>query len=248
MKLKNKVVLITGAASGIGKAIALKFVKEGAKIIINYNKSCKEAERLEEIIKKKGEAHLIKADISRYGEIFSLLRKTIEKYGRLDILINNASIFPKKNFFEYDEKLFDRIINTNLKSVFFCSQIASQYMLKQKEGIILNISSNAGIIPKKNKGIVYGLSKAGVINLTKSLALTLAPHIRINCIAPGFTETPMAAFFRNKKMKTEVEKKIPLQRVNSPHDIANLALFLVSDESKNITGQTFIIDGGFILK
>lgn len=248
MKLKNKIVLVTGASKGIGRAIALEFAEQEAIVIINYNKSENEAKELEEEITKKGKiAYSIKADVSKVSDIIKMKEEIIKKYGRIDILINNAGIYERNHFFESTEQSWDSTMNTNLKGAYFCSKIFSETMLNQKEGCIINISSNAGIIPRKNKGIEYGISKAGLIYLTKSLALTLAPYIRVNCIAPGYTETEMSSFYENPNLKIEIEKKIPLQRVNLPDDIAKSALFLASDEAKNITGQILIIDGGYSL-
>ncbi len=249
MKLKNKIALITGASKGIGRAIALEFAEQEAIVIINYNKSEQEAKELEEEITKKGKlAHSIKADISKISDIIKMKEEIIKKYKKIDILINNAGIYEKNHFFESTEQSWDLTINTNLKGVYFCSKIFSEIMLNQKEGRIINISSNAGIMPRKDKGLEYGISKSGLIYLTKSLALTLAPYIRVNAIAPGYTETEMSSFYGNPSLKREIEKKIPLQKVNLPEDIAKSSLFLASDEAKNITGQILIIDGGYSLR
>jgi len=249
MKLKNKVALITGASRGIGRSIALEFANEDAIVIVNYNKSEKEAEELISIINKNGKkASVIKADISIISDITRMKEEIIKKYGKIDILVNNAGIYQKNNFFDSTEHSWDLTMNINLKGPYFCSQIIGKEMLSQKSGCIINISSNSGIMPRKNKGIEYGVSKAGLIYLTQSLALTLAPDVRVNCIAPGYTETEMSSLYKNSKLRAEIEKNIPLNRINMPEDVAKAALFLASEDSRNITGQIIIIDGGYNLR
>ncbi len=174
-----------------------------------------------------------------------MIDRVTDTYERIDILINNAGIISRNSFFESNEASWNNTMNTNLKSAYFCSQIAAAEMLKQKKGVIINIESNSGILPRKDVGIEYGISKAGLTWLTKSLALTLAPYIRVNGIAPGWTETDMnARFYNDNKARTDIEKIIPLGRINKPEDIAKTVLFLASDDSENITGETIIIDGG----
>ena len=244
MKLKNKLALITGGSSGVGAAIVEEFSRQGADVILNYRGSEKK------IFKETGEGYYteaIKADISQVGELKQMFGHIQEKYRRLDILVNNAAIYPRHTFFQATEETYDEVMDTNLKSVFFCSQLAGELMLKQDHGVIINISSNSGLMPKKDKGIEYALSKAGVVYLTKSLALTLAPYVRVNCIAPGFIDTKMSVYANDSEIKREIDGKIPLGRTNSPGDISKTALFLASDDSKNITGQVFVIDGGYSL-
>ena len=175
--------------------------------------------------------------------IENIVKRTIEIFGRIDILINNAAIYERKEFLEISEENWNKTLDVNLKAPFFLSQKTSEYMLKQG-GSIINISSNAGIKAKNNIGIEYGISKSGINYLTKSLAISLAPKIRVNAIAPGYTETEMSEFYQNSELKKEIELTIPLERVNFPKDIAKLALFLVSEDSRNITGEIIVIDGG----
>ncbi|MEK6855509.1 MAG: glucose 1-dehydrogenase [Nanoarchaeota archaeon] len=244
MKLENKLALITGSSSGVGAAIVREFAGEGADVILNYRGD----ER--KIFKNLGEAYYteaIKADVSKVDELKQMFEHIKEKYGRLDILVNNAAVYPRHDFFQATEESYNKVMDTNLKSVFFASQLAGRLMLEQKSGAIINISSNSGLMPKKDKGIEYALSKAGVVYLTKSLALTLAPYVRVNCIAPGFIDTKMSVYANDSEIKREIEGKIPLGRTNSPGDISKTALFLASDDSKNITGQVFVIDGGYSL-
>ncbi|MBU1136266.1 MAG: 3-oxoacyl-ACP reductase family protein [Nanoarchaeota archaeon] len=245
LKLENKVALITGASKGIGKAIALVFAEQGAKVAVNYHNSEKQAKGVEQQIKAMGrEVCLVQADVSNAEEIESMIQKIVNKYGRIDILVNNAGIFPRKAFLEYDSQTFDKVLGTNLKSMFFCSQAVAKQMLNQENGLIINIASDAGITPKNNKGIPYGLSKSGMIYLSKCLSLTLAPKIRVNCIAPGYTETDMTLYLKDSEIRKEIEAKIPSGRVNQPKDIADLALSIVSDYQD--TGKTYTICGGDI--
>ncbi len=249
MRLKNKIALITGSSKGIGATIAKKFAEEGAAVIINYKNSEEKALRLTKSIKDKGlEAIAIKADVSEPEEIISMSDEIIIKFGRIDILVNNASLYPRNKFFDSTEESWNSAIDTNLKGAYFCSQIFSKEMLKKKQGNIINISSNTGLMPRDKKGLEYGISKAGLIYLTQSLALTLAPNIRVNCIAPGYTLTEMVELYRSPTLKKQVESRIPLRKINLPEDIANSALFLASEDARNITGQIMVVDGGYSLR
>jgi len=243
-KLSNKVALITGGLGGIGREIALEFAKEGASIVIAYKYDPELTSSFQkEISKYCTNLKFLKYDLNSYEDIENIVKRTIEIFGRIDILINNAAIYERINFLDIKEENWNKTLDVNLKAPFFLSQKTSEHMLKQG-GSIINISSNAGIKPKKNRGIDYGISKSGINYLTKSLAISLAPKIRVNAIAPGYTETEMSEFYTNPKLKKEIESTIPLERVNSPKDIAKLALFLVSEDSRNITGEVIIIDGG----
>jgi 3-oxoacyl-[acyl-carrier protein] reductase len=244
MQLKDKVALVTGSSKGAGKAIAIAFANEGAKVIINYNHSQKEAKEVVKIIEELGgEATAIKADVSKTSEIKSLFKKAIQHFKKIDILVNNAGAYTRKLFHDVDDSLWDNEIATNLKSVFFCSQEFSNN-LKGEKGNIINISSAAGIMPKNNMGVVYALTKAGIIYLTKSLALTLAPNIRVNSIAPGYIRTDMFVAKDNPQKEKEIDEKLPLHRINEPEDIAKSAVFLASEQSANITGHILVIDSG----
>jgi|SRR3989344_287839 len=237
MNIQNKVVLITGAGGGIGKALTTVFSRNGARLALN----CHSAENASKLKKEFPQAIIIPADISKFTQLKSLVEKTLEHYGRIDILINNAAIYPRLEFQDCDEESWTRIMDTNLKSIFFLSQHAAREMLKQKSGVIINISSEAGFNPKRNKGIVYHLSKSGVNFLTESLSFILAPEIKVNAIAPGRTDTPMALFYNKPELKKKVELEIPSGRVNTPEDIAKLALLIIS---KDFTGKIIRINGG----
>ena len=250
MKLKGKVALITGASRGIGKAIALEFAREGALIAVNYNKSMDKALELVDRINAEaiGFAFPIEADITDLVSAHDMIAKIFDAYA-LDILVNNAGINYRNNFLESNEEIWNSVMDTNLKAAFFCSRFAVEYMISQGSGNIINIASVSGIRPRYKNGIEYGISKAAVIHMTKSLAVALAPYnIRVNAIAPGYTETEMARFHNKPEVKAMIEEKIPLGNVNQPEDIAKAALFLASDDSRNIIGEIMIIDGGSTYK
>jgi NAD(P)-dependent dehydrogenase (short-subunit alcohol dehydrogenase family) len=248
-RLKDKVAVITGAGSGIGRAIALLFAEEGAKVSI-FDINSKDGLETEALIKKRDkEAMFIKVDVSKEEEVKKAFKSVIEKYKKLDILCNNAGISYSSPLINTDEKDWDRVLNINLKGVFLCSKHAIPELIKTS-GSIINISSIAGIIGLANE-TAYCASKGGVISLTKAMALELAPYkIRVNCICPGSTLTPM---FENilkstgdyeKALKANIER-IPLKRIGKPEDIAYAALYLASEESSYVTGSVLVVDGGW---
>ncbi|MCK5548515.1 MAG: 3-oxoacyl-ACP reductase FabG [Thermoplasmata archaeon] len=241
-KLKDKVALVTGGASGIGEATVAKFAEEGAKLVIN-DVDVESANKLAKELESKGtDVLVVKADVSKGQEVGSMVDKIIERFGRLDILINNAGINRDTTLKKMSEDQWDVVIDVNLKGTFLCAQAAAKAMMENNYGKIINTSSIGalGNIGQSN----YGASKAGVIGLTKSLALELARYnINVNCVAPGATKTPMLA-----KLPSEIAEKfmkmIPFKRFAESTEVANLHLFLASDESSYITGQVIFIDGG----
>ena len=240
MKLKNKVAIVTGSSRGIGKAIALAFAREGANVVVNYVRSEDEAKEVVKGIEALNSTGIaIKADISESKDVENMVNKVIEKFGRIDVLVNNAGIGAHLLKGSDIEK-WDKIMDVNLKGVFLCSQAVAKVMLKQKSGNIINISSIAGIEPGLSS-LYYSISKAGVIMLTKCLALELAPYVRVNSIAPGYVKTPMMTRALSEE---EIVKSIPLGRLGTPEDIANVAIFLASSDSDYITGQVIVVDGG----
>lgn len=245
MKLKDKVALITGSSRGIGRAIAILFAKEGAKIILNNIIHNKEAERTLEEIKDIGaEAILIRCDISKEDEVKRMVKESINKFGKIDILVNNAGIVYDIPLFEKTVEQWRDTLNTNLIGTFLCSKYASPHMKKQKSGIIINIASTNGIDTLSPESADYDASKSGVISLTKNLAKELASNIRVNAIAPGWIDTDI-----NKDLPedfvAEEKKKIFIQRFGKPEEIANVALFLASDESSFVNGSILTVDGGY---
>jgi len=248
MKLKNKVAIVTGAGQGIGREIALSLAKEGAIVVVSditnkINDVVKEIENLGH------QALSIKADVSNSKETEEMAKKTVKKFGRIDILVNNAGIFPIKSLLEMKEDDWNKVLNVNLKGVFNCTKAVIPTMIKQKYGKIINIASIAGV----KLGYVglthYCASKAGIAGFTKAAALELAPYkINVNIIAPGFIETPGIKATSSEGDIKQFTQAVPLKRVGKPMDIANLAVFLASDESSYITGECIVVDGGLTIQ
>ncbi|SKA92240.1 3-oxoacyl-[acyl-carrier-protein] reductase [Caloramator quimbayensis] len=247
MKLKGKVALITGASSGIGRAIALKFALEGAIVIVNYSGNAESAQKVvEEINSSGGICESIKCDVSNYDDVKNMIDNIIEKYNSIDILVNNAGITKDNLIMRMDVEDFDRVIDVNLKGCFNTIKCASRYMIKQKHGKIINMSSVIGITGNAGQAN-YAASKAGVIALTKSAAKEFASrNINVNAIAPGYIETRMTEVL-NEKIKEDIIDKIPLKKAGNPEDVAKTALFLACDESNYITGQVINVDGGMVM-
>jgi NAD(P)-dependent dehydrogenase (short-subunit alcohol dehydrogenase family) len=248
MKLKDKVALITGAGSGIGRATALLFAKEGAKVVVvDANKDT--ARGTVDLIKKNGgEAIFIKADVSKSGEVQNMIKETVKKYGRLDVLYNNAGIEGEQApTAECSENNFDRVIAVNLKGEFLGMKYGIQQMLKQGGGVMINTSSVAGLVGFS--GIpAYCASKGGIIQLTRTAALEYATrNIRVNAICPGLIWTPMIERFSGKNEETikQFSEMEPVKRMGKPEEVAALALFLASDDSSFITGAAVTVDGGY---
>ncbi len=244
MLLENKTAIVTGSAKGIGKGIATEFAKQGATVVINYCGSKEAAlKTVEEIKAFGGKAIPYQADISDYEISKKMMDDIIKEYGAIDILVNNAGITRDNLILRMSESEFDDVIRTNLKGTFNCIKHVTKYMLKNKSGKIINISSISGM-----NGIAgqanYSASKAGIIGLTKSFAKEMSSKgININAIAPGFIETDMTKVLNDKYVE-EIVNTIPSKRVGRPEDIAKAALFLASDMSDYITGQTLMVDGG----
>lgn len=245
--LTGKTALVTGAAKGIGKAIALKFAEQGAFVAINYRSSETQVKELiKEIEDKGGKAISVKGDISNFEESERVIKEVQEKLGSLDILVNNAGITKDGLLMRMKEADFDSVINANLKGTFNCIKHASGIMLRQRSGKIINISSVVGITGNAGQAN-YSASKAGIIGLTKSAAKELASRgINVNAIAPGFIQTDMTDVLSDK-VKEKMMEVIPLKRIGLPSDVANLALFLASSLSDYITGQIITIDGGMVM-
>lgn len=251
MKLKNKVAIITGASRGIGKAIALLFAKEGAKVVVDYcinefEPEAKEnARKVLNFLEESGtEAIMVECDVSKEEEVKKLVDETIKKFGKIDILVNNAGIVYDVPIFEKTIEQWKQTLNVNLIGAFFCSKYASKKMLKNDNGKIINISSTNGINYFSPESADYDASKAGIINLTKNLAKELAPKIQVNSIAPGWVDTEMNKDLPKDFVEEEIEK-IYLKRFAEPGEIAKAVLFLVSDDASYITGSILKVDGGY---
>ncbi|KXG10516.1 3-oxoacyl-[acyl-carrier-protein] reductase [Anoxybacillus rupiensis] len=245
--LQGKVALITGASRGIGRAIALEFARQGAKVAVNYAGSeAKAKEVVDEIYRLGGEALAIQADVSNTEAVEQMVKEVIDRYGRVDILVNNAGITRDNLLMRMKEEEWDDVININLKGVFNCTKAVTRPMLKQRYGRIINIASVVGVMGNPGQAN-YVAAKAGVIGLTKTAAKELASRsITVNAIAPGFIATDMTDRL-NEEIRTEMLKQIPLARFGNPEDIANMVAFLASDAASYITGQTIHVDGGMVM-
>lgn len=245
--LAGKVALVTGASRGIGKAIACKLAREGAKVIINYNGSKEKAEAVKsEIEAAGGQAEVYQCDVSDYTACETFIQTVIKEEGRLDILVNNAGITKDGLLMKMSEEDFDKVLDTNLKGAFNTIRFASRQMLRQKGGRIINMSSVVGVSGNAGQAN-YAASKAGVIGLTKAAARELASRgITVNAIAPGFIETDMTDVLSDK-VKEASEAQIPLGHFGKPEDVAAAAAFLASEEAGYITGQVLHVDGGMCM-
>lgn len=245
--LTGKVALVTGAGRGIGKAIALKLSSLGAAIVINYRSSEKEAKELiDEITDLGGKAEAVQGDVSKIKDVEKVVKFAAEKFGKLDILVNNAGITKDTLLLRMKEEDFDKVIEVNLKGVFNCTKHASSIMLKQKSGKIINISSVIGLAGNAGQAN-YAAAKAGIIGFTKSVAKELgARGITVNAVAPGFIATDMTEVLSHK-IKEKLIENIPLRKLGSPEDVANLVAFLASDNANYITGQVINVDGGMVM-
>lgn len=243
MELKDKIILVTGGAKRIGGAIALTLAKEGAKLAIHYRSSEKEALKTKEAILSLGvEVFLLQGDLRRVGDCYSIVDKTVEHFGRIDALINNAAVFYKTPFFEVKERDWDLFVKTNLRAIFFTSQRAARYMLQGSGGKIVNVADWAAFRPYTDY-VPYCVSKGGVVTLTKALARTLAPKIQVNAVAPGPVMVPEDL---PEEEKREILEKTPLKRFGSPHDIASAVRFLLQG-TDFMTGSILLVDGGRLI-
>ncbi|MBU5590573.1 SDR family oxidoreductase [Clostridium sp. MSJ-4] len=245
-KLTGKVAVITGASKGIGKSIAKKLALEGAAVVINYkNDDVSATEVVQEIKQTGGYAIKYKADISKYNEAKKLIEDTVNAFAKVDILINNAGISKIGLFTDMEEGDWDSLIDTNLKGIFNTCHNVANYMLNQKSGSIINISSIWGNVGASCE-VIYSASKGGVNSFTKALAKELAPsHIRVNAISPGVIKTTMNSWLTEEEI-ISLKEEIPMGEFGEQEDVANLACFLCNDDSKYLTGQIITVDGGLI--
>lgn len=242
-----RVALITGGSRGIGKQVALKFAKNGYNIVVNYVSDNTDIKGLQEEFEKENvELLLVKADVTKKEEIQNLVKTAIEKFGHIDVLVNNAGITKDGLLMRMKEEDFDKVIEINLKGTFLVTKEVIPYMMKKREGSIINISSVVGLVGNAGQSN-YAASKAGIIGFTKSVAKELASrNIRANCVAPGFIKTDMTDVL-SEEVKENIHNQIPLKRMGTPEEVANLVYFLGSEESKYITGQVINVDGGMVM-
>lgn len=245
--MDNQVVLITGGTRGIGKCIALELAENGFDVAINYRSANDELEALKHEIEKKGvNCLLVYGDVSKFEDCENIAKNIIDNFGKIDVLINNAGITKDNLILRMKKEEFDSVINVNLTGTFNMTKNVIPYMLKQKSGRVINMSSVVGITGNAGQ-TNYSASKAGIIGFTKSLAKEVASrNILVNAIAPGFIQTDMTDVL-SEQTKQDILKQIPLKRMGTPTEIAKLVKFLVSDDSKYITGQVINIDGGMVM-
>lgn len=248
-QLDQKVAIVTGADSGIGRGIALTFAKEGATVVVNYAHAKEKAEEvLQTIQQNNGKAFVIQADVSQYQQALGLIQQTVEHFNRLDIMVNNAGMEIHSPFVDVTEEQFDRVISVDLKGAFFCAQAAAREMIKRKiPGRIINISSVHEDLPMP-QNVPYCCAKGGMRMLMRTICLELAPHnITVNNIGPGAIHTPI-----DRDVEADPEKmaallrEIPLHRMGQPEEVGKLALYLASDAAAYVTGSTYFIDGGLM--
>ena len=243
-RFENKIVLVTGAGRGIGASIAKRFASEGAEVIVNYSGNDEAAQKtVDEITATGGQAQKYKCSVNDSESVKVMIDEIIKEFGRIDILVNNAGITKDGLMLRMTDEDFDRVIDVNLKGTFNCTKYVSKYMLKQKSGKIINISSVSGILGNPGQAN-YAASKAGVIGLTKTMARELGSRgITVNAIAPGFVDTEMTEVLGDS-VKEAACRQIILGRFGKPEDIANTAVFLASEKADYITGQVISVDGG----
>ena len=245
--LEGKIALVTGAAKGIGRAIALALAADGATVIVNYNGSAQKAEAVVDEIKALGkDSEAYQCNVANTADVDAMIKDVIKRYGSLDILVNNAGITRDNLIMKMSEEDFDAVIDANLKGCFNPIKAVSRQMLKQRAGRIINITSVSGILGNAGQAN-YAASKAGIIGLTKTMARELASRgITVNGIAPGFVDTEMTQVLSDE-VKEAATKQIPLGHFGKPEDIANMAAYLASEKAAYITGQIISVDGGMAI-
>ena len=247
MEVTNKIVIITGAGSGIGKATAIHFAKYGATVVVSDINLESAQKVVDEIATNKGKALAVKANVAKFEDVENLINTTVEKFGSLDVIVNNAGIGP--NLLKTHESLlkdWDRVISVNQTGVFYCMKVALQQFLKQGHGNIVNIASLAGLKASPSN-ISYSASKFAVVGMTKSAAMEYATkNIRVNAVCPGYTESALLDQLLNSKpeMDAILKSVIPMKRYGKTSEIAEAVVWLASDSTKFITGQTITLDGG----
>ena len=246
--LHGKVAVVTGAGSGLGRAIAVALARHGADVAVTElpEKTALAAETVAEVVATGRRAAAIPLDVTDLGSIDALVPAVVRSLGRLDILVNNAGLNIQRHALEVTEQDWDRVLDVNLKGLFFCSQAAGRHMVGNGGGCIVNIASQMGLVGYWRRA-AYCSSKAGVVNLTRVLAIEWAGHgITVNAIAPTFVLTPLTApMFEDAEFKADVLARIPLGRLADPDDVANAAVYLASPAAKMVTGQTLAVDGGW---
>ena len=238
--LEKKRIVVTGGASGIGAATAARFLEEGAEVVV-LDRDQEAGKRL--AADHPGVAGVVVCDVSDLVQVQGAVRESIEIMGGVDVLINNAGISIRHDFLDITREEWETVIGVNLNGVFFVAQTVARHMMANDGGVILNTASTNGLVGYRYYSD-YNASKAGVIELTKSMALEFAPHIRVNAVAPGYILTPMQKAEYTAEMLDEVNRKLPLKRHGTPEEVAAFFAFLASDDAEYLTGQIYVIDGG----
>lgn len=243
-----KTILVTGGSRGIGKEVALKYAENGYNVVINYVSDKTDVEAIKNELLEKGanDVLLAKANVSNTEQIEELVKQAIEKFGAIDVLVNNAGITKDNLLMRMSEEEFDKVIEVNLKGTYIVTKAVTKYMMKKRKGSIINLSSVVGVVGNAGQ-CNYSASKAGIIGFTKSVAKELASrNIRANAVAPGFIETDMTSVLSDS-VKENIYAQIPLKRMGTVKEVANLVYFLGEDTSSYITGQVINVDGGMVM-
>jgi 3-oxoacyl-[acyl-carrier protein] reductase len=246
MLLENKVAIVTGGTKGIGRAICLLLAEEGARVVANFSKDVDAAENLMSQAKSKRlNVGLFKADITQFDQVKEMVEETFAQYGKIDILVNNVGLVRDNFLMLMSDEDWDSLIKTNLNSLFYCCKTVIRKMIPQRRGKIINISSISGILGTSGQ-TNYAATKGGVISFTKSLARELGPfNIHVNAVAPGLIESEVVSKMPKEKVEAII-KSSSLGRIGKPEEVAQAVLFLASERSDYITGQTIVVDGGIV--
>jgi 3-oxoacyl-[acyl-carrier protein] reductase len=250
MRLKGKVAIVTGGSRGMGRAYCLGLAREGAEVVVNYvHDAAAAGEVVARIEEAGGRAVTCRADVGVKAEVERMVGETIDRFGRLDVLVSNAGVVHKAALLDHDEAAIDRIVHTNLKGTIFCTQAAARPMMAQRSGRILLCSSIVAVMGEP-KLSVYTASKGAILAYTRAAALELAPYqVTVNCVLPGTTKTDMSRdVLADPVVARALIDPVPLGRLGTPEDLVGIVLHLASDESAWTTGQSFIVDGGHTAK
>jgi len=246
MLLKDQIAIVTGGTKGIGRAVSLLFAEEGAKVVANFSKDVEAAEALKEGAKSRGlRLGLFKADVTQPDQVKEMVEETFAEYGKIDILVNNVGLVRDNFLMLMSDEDWDSLLRANLTSLFHCCRVVIRKMIPQKKGKIINISSISGIMGTPGQ-VNYAATKGGMISFTKSLARELGSfNIHVNAVAPGLIESEVVSKMPKEKVGAII-KSSSLGRIGKPEEVARAVLFLASDQSDYITGQTIVVDGGIV--